>query len=1455
MNDPHDPNRTVDVPSTPADSLDAGLAAGFGVPRQTPRSSLEASQRPLLLKEAQGESAHVVKPSSDAMPSPEQTGDRYQLQGEIARGGMGAVLRGRDVDLGRDLAVKVLLEKHAHRPEVVRRFIEEAQIGGQLQHPGVVPVYDVGRFGDRPFFTMKLVKGHTLAALLAERADPSQDRPRFLGIALQVCQAMAYAHAKGVIHRDLKPANIMVGAFGEVQVMDWGLAKVLLEGGIADEEWASRGRQSPVEGTQIRTARSSGSAGKFGTQTEAGSLLGTPAYMPPEQANGDVSLLDRRADVFGLGAILCEILTGKPPYIGRSPEEVRRKAANGDLADALARLEACGADADLILLTRACLSPEAVDRPKDAQAVADGLTAYLDGVQERLHQAELSEAEAKARAVEESKRRRLTLALAATVLLAVTLGGGCWLWVKNDRDTRQAALTREVNDALNRATSLREQARAAPIGSATLFAQAREQAQRALALVENGPADAALVAQVRQLQAELDEQEKDRKLLAALDDAHLAQAESASGKNRFASERAVPLFREAFRAYGLAVGAGEPKQAAAFIQSRSTAPREALIAAVDEWIDLAVSPRFKTPEPHLDWLQAVARTTEPDDGWTRQFRAARGEKDEAQRRAALEKLAAAADVQKLPVRTLTRLAVRLLEVQANPAAIRLLRRTREVYPADFWVNNTLVQALAEDTPPQFAEALRFATVAVALRPDSAAVLGNLGAALGQNGRNVEAIACSRKAIELDPTYANAHNNLGAQLLRKGDLDEAITSIRQAIALDPKSPRFLYNLGMVLEEKGQLDEAIACFRQAVALSPKESRCHGELGKALTSKGQLDEAIAALRQAIALDPAVPGQHTNLGIALARMGRPDEAAASHRKAIELDPHLAPAHLNLGSLLYQFKKDHDAAITCFRKAIELDPKFALAHHNLGNVLKYKGVADEAIASYRKAIALNPQSAPFHCSLGASLCDCKEDYDGAIVCFRKAIRLDPKFARAHASLGYALERKGLLDEAIASYRQASVVEPRNPQWLTYLGEALSHQGQFDAAISCYRKAIALDPKFASSHNSLGALLCDRKGDYDGAVACFRKALALEPKVAHFHANLGEALRNKGLLDEAIASFRRASELDPRNLPFQMKLGLTLSRTGKHEEAIASYRKAIALDPNLAPVYLYLGNALKALDRQEAAIACFKKAIQLDATLAGAHFELAEELKSKGQIDAAISSYKKAIEFAPSFAEAHCNLGHALRSQCRFAESLTALERGHELGTKLPGWPYPSAEWVRLARAMTALEGKLAAFQKGEFHPKDTIERLALASICAAKQLHASAARLHAEAFAADPRVADDLKVSYRYNAACCAALGAASRSEGAVKLDDKERARLHKQALDWLKADLALRARQLQTDKPADRNAVQQALRHWQQDSDLAGIRDKAALAKLPSEEQKAFAHLWADVAALRKKAEGNTK
>src|SRR5262249_17131621 len=197
-------------------------------------------------------------------------------------------------------------------------------------------VHDLGTLPDgRPFLAVKLIQGQTLDELLRHRPDPAHDRGRFVAVFEKACEAVAYAHAHGVIHRDLKPANVMVGSFGEVQVMDWGLAKVL----------ADRECERPVDpeattagGTVVVSLRDGADQ-----LTQAGSVLGTPAYMPPEQAVGAVGKIDTRSDVFGLGAVLAVILTGQPPFATRSAETTRIPAAPGKVEGGFARPDACGA--------------------------------------------------------------------------------------------------------------------------------------------------------------------------------------------------------------------------------------------------------------------------------------------------------------------------------------------------------------------------------------------------------------------------------------------------------------------------------------------------------------------------------------------------------------------------------------------------------------------------------------------------------------------------------------------------------------------------------------------------------------------------------------------------------------------------------------------------------------------------------------------------------------------------------------------------------------------------------------------------------------------------------------------------------------------------------------------------------------------------------------------------------
>jgi tetratricopeptide (TPR) repeat protein/tRNA A-37 threonylcarbamoyl transferase component Bud32 len=355
------------------------------------------------------------------VPRAESAG-RNILYEEIGRGGIGRVLRGRDPELRRDLAIKVLRDEYRDVAVVRRRFVEEAQIGGQLQHPGLVPIYELGRFADqRPYFTMKLVKGRTLADLLSDRPEPRHDLSRFVGIFEQVCHTVAYAHNKRVIHRDLKPANIMVGLFGEVQVMDWGLAKVL---GSCDGD-------PEAASTVIRTLRSDSTAEEDGRT----GLVGTPAFMAPEQARGEVDIVDARADVFGLGAILCVILTSLPPYTGADREEVLRQAVAGDLTLAFGRLEGCATDRELVALCRRCLAPRPEGRPVDAAEVAKAVAALRAAADERARRAELERVkaegearEAEARAAEQRRRRRVLLAASGIITLVLLAGLSASLW-------------------------------------------------------------------------------------------------------------------------------------------------------------------------------------------------------------------------------------------------------------------------------------------------------------------------------------------------------------------------------------------------------------------------------------------------------------------------------------------------------------------------------------------------------------------------------------------------------------------------------------------------------------------------------------------------------------------------------------------------------------------------------------------------------------------------------------------------------------------------------------------------------------------------------------------------------------------------------------------------------------------------------------------------------------------
>ena len=415
--------------------LDEGLARGFSLsevadalasrlesgssPNQNPHPGVPSGSETLPFEDGPTAiQATDVAPAADSRPvpplpttpSPEQ---RYEDLGQLGMGGMGEVRRVRDRRLGRTLAMKTLHTAALSRPSLVARFLEEAQATAQLQHPGIVPIHDLGQLADgRLWFTMKEVAGQDLRALIDGVHGVSRQGwqstasgwtlRRLVGALRQVCDAVGYAHRRGVVHRDLKPDNIMVGAHGEVFVLDWGLAKV--RGGPAAEP----GGPPLVTTDRSRTAVH---------QTQVGRVAGTPAYMPPEQAEGRLDAIDARSDVYALGAILYRVLSGRSPYRGFTVEDVLNQVRSGPPPSLAPRSdttlhpdpvpgapsEAAQAPAgpvlpsSLVAICERAMARSPEDRFTDASAMAAALQSWLDGAQRRADaRAVLTHAEAQA---------------------------------------------------------------------------------------------------------------------------------------------------------------------------------------------------------------------------------------------------------------------------------------------------------------------------------------------------------------------------------------------------------------------------------------------------------------------------------------------------------------------------------------------------------------------------------------------------------------------------------------------------------------------------------------------------------------------------------------------------------------------------------------------------------------------------------------------------------------------------------------------------------------------------------------------------------------------------------------------------------------------------------------------------------------------------------------------------
>ncbi len=1289
-------------------------------------------------------------------------GVRFRILRPHAKGGLGKVSVALDQELHREVALKEIQEQHADHPDSRARFLLEAEVTGGLEHPGIVPVYGLGSYGNgRPFYAMRFIRGdslkeaadqfHKIGVGKSNQSLQSLAFRQLLGRFVDVCQAMEYAHSRGVLHRDLKPGNIMLGKYGETLIVDWGLSKVI-------------GRDDVHASSDEATLKPSSGSGA--APTLLGSAIGTPQYMSPEQAEGRLDQLGPGTDVYSLRATLYYLLTGRSPFDRPDVAEVLRQVRSGQITPPRQVNPGIPRALEAICLKAMSLRP--ADRYATAMELADDV--------ERCLADEPVSCCVEPFSIRARRWIRRHPAMVSTSAACVVLGLCAALvvaYLQRAHATELAGKNIELTTAKNRAEA-----------AAKAEGIAKEDAQNKQKLAET-----------ERTRAEQREQEA----IDAVKRFGDAVAQNWALKN---SEQLKSLRKELL------------KEPLAYFKSL----RERLQADKDT-----------RPESLARLANAAFDLGQLTDEI--------GDKQ----------VAIAAYQEALAIRErLAREKPSVTEFQSDLASSHhnlgnLLSATGK--PAEALAANvqaiTIRERLARENPSvaQFHSDLAF----------SHHNLGNLFSATGQPAEALaayeqaktirERLARENPSVNEFQSYlAKIYNSLGALLSQIGKPTETLAAFEQAktiqeqlarenpfdIEIQSELAKIHFNLGILLSQTGKPAEALAANEQAITIQERLVRenpsvtefqrdlaaSHLSVGKVLHDTGKLAEALAAYERTKAIqerltreNPSVTQFHSdlalshhNLGFVLDETGKPAEALAAYEQALAIQERLARENPSVT----QFQHD-----------------LALSHHNLGILFSATGKPTEAFAAYEQAITIRKPLARENPSV---------------------TQFQSDLALSHDTLGRLLRATGKPVEALAAYEQAKKIQ-----------EQLARENPSVTEFQSY---------LADTHNSLGILLSET-GKPAEALAAFEEAKTIRerrarenPSINQFqndlalsHNNLGILLINAGKPAEALAAFEEAKTIrerlareNPSVNEFQSNLasshhnlGNLFGATGKPAEAWAAFEQSKTIRERLArenPTVTEFQHLL-GMSLQNMAV------IQRDAK----RFAEAREL-----IQLAIQHQQLALLANRRNPNYHQNLKvqfavlHEVAAGLKDDQLAEIAERGLiELATSDPQFE--------------ELDARLAKVLAGEAS-KDTAELLAFGQRAYDLRRYDQSARFYREAIERDSTVTENRQAQVAYNAACSAALAASSKSIDEPPPVDAVKAELRTQALSCLKSELVQWEKAM--EKLETRPVVGQTLKHWQGDSDLAGVREEAELANLPEDERVEWQGLWQRVGELLAKAAG---
>jgi serine/threonine protein kinase/Tfp pilus assembly protein PilF len=706
---------------------------------------------------------------------------------------------------------------------------------------------------------------------------------------------------------------------------------------------------------------------------------------------------------------------------------------------------------------------------------------------------------------------------------------------------------------------------------------------------------------------------------------------------------------------------------------------------------------------------------------------------------------------------------------------------------------------------------------------------NRGVLLAHLGKSSEAIESVRRAIagikDRPGAFKDAKEHQRVLAQYRSTLAESLAEIPQREQAEEALEHCLGSYRTLIAEDPVRAEDVLEYVHALVVSIRLANAPGSLKKAEAAYQAGLTALTRVKGPAAAEPsyqrAKAGLKAAWAVFLATTGRESEAAQPLREALALDEALARKfprvpqyrdwlasdYVNLGNI-YASTKRYAEAESLFQKSVTESEKL---------------VSDfPEVEKYRHALARTLYN------LGHLMIVSGRAKQAAPV-FREAIRRWPDFADGHFGLDWVLKN-----------------------------DPATKQSDAPEIVRLTEKALALGCKFPQVWLILSHAYC-RTERWEDAVRALQKARehVKDDNFSNEFLLLAMAHWHLGHKDEAIHWYREAVRAEKQR-PLDRSIRAEVAALLKIDEPPKSPKEpqeALPLKKDSPEAHYNLGNALLRKSDLDGAIQEYREALRLNKDYPLAHLNLGVALAKKGDLDGAIQEYQEALRRKKDFPDAQYNLGVALRQQGRFAEARTAFRSAAErFAPSRPELAKRAEQNAHHCEGLIVLEKRLPALRAGTEQPRDNADRLALVEVCTLKRLYHQAVGFYEEAFASEPDLASDVKQGHRYNASCAAALAGCGKDKDAAGLDAKERARLHQQALVWLRADLTAWQKHLAKNPDQVRPLVVQQLRHWQQDSDFAGVRGPEALSKLPEAERQAWQQLWADVAETLARAQKET-